>query len=133
VRCPGASGRATEPNEGHRIACPHALGLAIPLVVNLSTSISAKAGILIKDRLALERMRTVKVVLFDKTGTLTRGAHVVTGVVGLDIAEDEILGRAGAVDAESEHPMGRAIVAAARERRSLPTAEDFRSLPDRGV
>ena len=62
------------------IACPHALGLAIPLVISLSTAVSAKNGILVKDRLALERMRTVDTVLFDKTGTLTKGAHVVTGV-----------------------------------------------------
>jgi Cu2+-exporting ATPase len=115
------------------IACPHALGLAIPLVVSLSTSISAKAGILIKDRLALERMRMVKVVLFDKTGTLTRGAHVVTGVVGLDMTDDEVLTLAGAVEGESEHPVGRAIVAAARQRGSLPPAKEFRSLTGRGV
>lgn len=101
------------------IACPHALGLAIPLVISLSTSISAKAGILIKDRLALERMRTVKVVLFDKTGTLTRGAHVVTGVAGLGATDDEVLALAGSVESESEHPVGRAIVAAASERAPL--------------
>ena len=65
------------------IACPHALGLAIPLVIALSTAVSAKAGILVKDRLALERMRTVDTVLFDKTGTLTKGAHVVTGVAAI--------------------------------------------------
>jgi Cu2+-exporting ATPase len=115
------------------IACPHALGLAIPLVVSLSTSIAAKAGILIKDRLALERMRTVKVVLFDKTGTLTRGAHVVTGVVGLQMTDDEILALAGAAEVESEHPLGRAIVAAARERGALRPAEEVRSLTGRGV
>src|SRR5258708_1558222 len=62
------------------IACPHALGLAIPLVIAISTAVSARAGILVKDRLALERMRTVDVVLFDKTGTLTRGEHPVTGL-----------------------------------------------------
>ena len=66
------------------IACPHALGLAIPLVIALSTAVSAKAGILVKDRLALERMRSIDTVLFDKTGTLTKGAHVVTGVAGTD-------------------------------------------------
>jgi Cu2+-exporting ATPase len=115
------------------IACPHALGLAIPLVVSLSTSIAAKTGILIKDRLSLERMRTVKVVLFDKTGTLTRGAHVVTDVLGLRTTEDEVLALAGAVEAQSEHPVGRAIVASARERGPLPNTDDFRSLPGRGV
>ena len=115
------------------IACPHALGLAIPLVISLSTSISAKAGILIKDRLALERMRTVKVVLFDKTGTLTRGAHVVTGVAALGIPKDELLALAGSVESASEHPVGRAIVAAAAERGPLRPVEEFRSLTGRGV
>ena len=115
------------------IACPHALGLAIPLVISLSTSISAKAGILIKDRLALERMRTVKVVLFDKTGTLTRGAHVVTGVAGLGTTDDDVLALAGSVESESEHPVGRAIVTAASERAPLQPVEDFRSLTGRGV
>ncbi len=62
------------------IACPHALGLAIPLVIALSTAVAARAGILVKDRLALERMREITAVLFDKTGTLTRGQHVVTDV-----------------------------------------------------
>jgi len=66
------------------IACPHALGLAIPLVTSISTSPAARNGILVKDRLALERMRTVDVVLFDKTGTLTKGRHTVTGVEGPD-------------------------------------------------
>src|SRR5690606_17741778 len=83
------------------IACPHALGLAIPLVIAISTAVSARAGILVKDRLALERMRTVDAVLFDKTGTLTRGAHVVTGVAaaaGHD--EDEVLRLAGAVESD---------------------------------
>lgn len=115
------------------IACPHALGLAIPLVISLSTSISAKAGILIKDRLALERMRTVGAVIFDKTGTLTRGAHVVTDLVGNGTSEDEILALAGAIEVESEHSVGRAIVAAATQKGPLPAAEDFRSLTGRGV
>ncbi|MEX0790159.1 MAG: heavy metal translocating P-type ATPase [Actinomycetota bacterium] len=115
------------------IACPHALGLAIPLVISLSTSISAKSGILIKDRLALERMRTVKVVLFDKTGTLTRGAHVVTGVGGVGISDDEVLALAGSVESESEHPVGRAIVAAAAERNLLRAVSGFRSMTGRGV
>ena len=66
------------------ISCPHALGLAIPLVIALSTSLAARNGILVKDRLSLERSRLVDVVLFDKTGTLTRGEHVVTGVAGRD-------------------------------------------------
>ena len=117
------------------IACPHALGLAIPLVISLSTSVAARAGILVKDRLALERMRNVDVVLFDKTGTVTRGSHVVTDVLALGVTEDELLALAGAVEADSEHPLARAIVAAARARRpdGVPRAREFRSLTGRGA
>jgi Cu2+-exporting ATPase len=116
------------------IACPHALGLAIPLVISLSTAVSAKAGILVKDRLALERMRSIDTVLFDKTGTLTKGAHVVTGVAatgGLD--EEGVLRLAGAVESDSEHPLARAIVTAARQRGDVPSARAFRALTGRGV
>ncbi|WP_426504492.1 heavy metal translocating P-type ATPase [Dactylosporangium sp. McL0621] len=114
------------------IACPHALGLAIPLVIALSTAVSARAGILVKDRLALERMRAVDAVLFDKTGTLTRGAHVVTAVAGAgDTGDDEVLRLAGAVEADSEHPLAKAIVAAAAGRAAK--ASEFRSLTGRGV
>src|SRR5918994_6435901 len=116
------------------IACPHALGLAIPLVISLSTAVSAKAGILVKDRLALERMRTIDAVLFDKTGTLTRGAHVVTGVAAADgLSEDEALRIAGGVESHSEHPLARAIVTAARADGGIATARDFRSITGRGV
>jgi Cu2+-exporting ATPase len=116
------------------IACPHALGLAIPLVIALSTAVSAKAGILVKDRLALERMRTVDAVLFDKTGTLTKGAHTVTGTAAADgTSEDEALRIAGAVEADSEHPLARALVAVAQQRGLRAAAHDFRSLTGRGV
>ena len=116
------------------IACPHALGLAIPLVIALSTEVSAKAGILIKDRLSLERMRSIDVVLFDKTGTLTRGAHVVTGVAAADgSSDDEVLRLAGGVESSSEHPLARAIVSAAWERGEIAPASGFRSLTGRGV
>ena len=116
------------------IACPHALGLAIPLVIALSTAVAARAGILVKDRLALERMRTVDAVLFDKTGTLTTGVHTVTAVAGADgTSEDEVLRLAAGVEADSEHPLGRAIVAAASGRTPPVAASDFRSLPGRGV
>ncbi|WFE27001.1 heavy metal translocating P-type ATPase [Solwaraspora sp. WMMD791] len=115
------------------IACPHALGLAIPLVIALSTAVAAKAGILVKDRLALERMRTVDAVLFDKTGTLTKGAHTVTAVAAAPgHREDDVLRLAAAVEADSEHPLARAIVAAARSGPTS-TATDFRSLTGRGV
>jgi Cu2+-exporting ATPase len=116
------------------IACPHALGLAIPLVIALSTAVSAKAGILVKDRLALERMRTIDAVLFDKTGTLTRGAHVVAGVAAAPgTTDDDVLRIAGAVEGDSEHPLARAIVTAATERGEVPNATGFKSLTGRGV
>ncbi|MEU9507036.1 heavy metal translocating P-type ATPase [Micromonospora sp. NPDC048170] len=116
------------------IACPHALGLAIPLVIALSTAVAAKGGILVKDRLALERMRTVDAVLFDKTGTLTRGEHVVSGVAATGGgSEDDVLALAAAVEADSEHPLARAIVAAGAERGVARRATGFRSLTGRGV
>ena len=116
------------------IACPHALGLAIPLVISLSTAVAAKNGILVKDRLALERMRTIDVVLFDKTGTLTKGAHVVTGVSAVDgLDEADVMRLAGGVESDSEHPLARAIVTAARERGEVARATGFRALTGRGV
>nr|WP_074311714.1 heavy metal translocating P-type ATPase [Micromonospora cremea] len=116
------------------IACPHALGLAIPLVIALSTAVSARAGILVKDRLALERMRTVDAVLFDKTGTLTKGAHTVTATAAAaGTTEDEVLRIAGAVETDSEHPLAKALVAVAQDRGMRAIARDFRSLTGRGV
>ncbi|CAN5617174.1 heavy metal translocating P-type ATPase [soil metagenome] len=117
------------------IACPHALGLAIPLVVSISTSLGARNGLLVKDRLALERARELDVVIFDKTGTLTRGQHVLVDVRAIaDWTDDELLRQAAAVDADSEHPLARAIVNAAEERKlQLPAAEGFESLPGRGT
>jgi P-type Cu2+ transporter len=115
------------------IACPHALGLAIPLVISISTALSARAGILVKDRLALERMREVDVVLFDKTGTLTRGRHAVTGVTAAEGNADAVLRLAGAAEADSEHPLARAIVEAARSKGELAAATGFRSMTGRGV
>jgi Cu2+-exporting ATPase len=116
------------------IACPHALGLAIPLVIAISTGLAARNGILVTDRLALERMRTVDAVLFDKTGTLTRGEPRVTGVVALEGDEGGLLALAGAVEADSEHPVARAIVAAAGgQLDDLPRAGDFRAMTGRGV
>jgi Cu2+-exporting ATPase len=115
------------------ISCPHALGLAIPLVISISTAVAARNGILVKDRLALERMRTIDAVLFDKTGTLTRGAPVVADVTATDGSTDEVLRLAAAVEASSEHPLGRAIVAAARGLGDVAPAADVRSLPGRGI
>ncbi len=120
------------------IACPHALGLAIPLVIAISTEKAASSGVLIKDRLALERMRSIGVVLFDKTGTLTEGAHAVTGTVAVPgTAEGELLAYAGAAEAASEHPVARAIVTAAQQHpeasaRGLRGTE-FRAAAGRGV
>ena len=117
------------------IACPHALGLAIPLVIALSTAIAARNGILVKDRLALERMRTVDAVLFDKTGTLTKGRHTSSPASpGSARPEAEVLRLAAGVEADSEHPLARAIVAEAERSGDGPApASDFRSLTGRGV
>lgn len=117
------------------IACPHALGLAIPLVAQLTTAIGARRGILVRSRAALEEARDIDVVLFDKTGTLTTGTPSVVRVIataGGD--EDEVLGLAASVEAGAEHPIARAIVAAAREREvSAGRASDFSSLAGRGA
>ncbi len=114
------------------IACPHALGLAIPLVISISTATSAGAGILVKDRLALERMRTVDAVLFDKTGTLTKGNHAVVDHAAIDGWDpDDLLALAAAVEADSEHPIARAIVAAAPG--DGPAATELTALTGRGV
>jgi Cu2+-exporting ATPase len=117
------------------IACPHALGLAIPLVISITTAVSAKAGILVKDRLAIERMRTVDAVLFDKTGTLTKGEHTVAGVTGAEGVDDgEVLHLAAAVESDSEHPLARAIVAHhGHEHGEGAHASDFRSRTGKGV
>jgi Cu2+-exporting ATPase len=116
------------------ISCPHALGLAIPLVIAMSTSAAARQGVLIRDRKALETMRTIDTVVFDKTGTLTRGEHAVTGVAASSGDNDALLALAAAVERESEHPLARAIVRQAQERSlSIPSAEGFASVAGRGV
>lgn len=117
------------------IACPHALGLAIPLVVSIATERAARAGILVKDRLALETMRAVDTVLFDKTGTLTKGAPAVTAVATVGgLTESHVLRLAAAAESDSEHPLARAILDAASGRDlELPSAADFSSSPAVGV
>ena len=117
------------------IACPHALGLAIPLVVSIATERAARGGVLVKDRLALESMRTVDAVLFDKTGTLTRGEPTVTAVEPAPgRTAGEVLALAAAAESDSEHPLARAIVRAAGERGlDVPEAADFTSSPAVGV
>lgn len=117
------------------IACPHALGLAIPLVVSIATERAARGGVLIKDRLALEGMRTVDTILFDKTGTLTKGEPSVTAVEVTDgLSEDQLVALAAAAESDSEHPLARAIVDLARDRGlTVPKASDFISSPAVGV
>lgn len=117
------------------IACPHALGLAIPLVVSIATERAARGGVLIKDRLALESMRTVDTILFDKTGTLTKGEPSVTAVQVTDgLTEDQVVTLAAAAESDSEHPLARAIVELARDRGlTVPKASDFSSSPAVGV
>ena len=117
------------------IACPHALGLAIPLVVSIATERAAKGGVLIKDRLALESMRTVNSVLFDKTGTLTKGEPIVSKVaVANGVSEEDLLSWAAAVEGDSEHPLAKAIITAAKARK-LPglRATDFQASTAVGV
>jgi Cu2+-exporting ATPase len=116
------------------IACPHALGLAIPLVIAISTSIGARSGLLVKNRIALERARELQVVIFDKTGTLTKGQPVVAAITATEGDEADVLRLAAAVEADSEHPLARAIVAeAARRGIDAPVAADFESLAGRGA
>lgn len=117
------------------IACPHALGLAIPLVVSIATERAARGGVLIKDRLALESMRSVDAVLFDKTGTLTKGEPTVTAIEPVrGYEETNVLALATAAEADSEHPLARAITGAAQAGDvSVPQATDFSSSPAVGV
>jgi Cu2+-exporting ATPase len=116
------------------IACPHALGLAIPLVAQLSTAIGARNGLLVRSRRALEEARGVDVVLFDKTGTLTRGEQGVTDVVAADGDTDRVLALAAAVEAKAEHPIGRAIVAEAAARGlKRERSSKFAALAGRGA
>jgi Cu2+-exporting ATPase len=117
------------------IACPHALGLAVPLVVAITTGMGASNGILVRDRLALEAAREIDVVVFDKTGTLTEGRF---GVVGKEIAEgwkeDDALALAAAIEGDSEHPIAQAVRRAAQERGlQLPAISEFSALKGRGV
>jgi Cu2+-exporting ATPase len=117
------------------IACPHALGLAVPLVVAISTALGARNGLLVRDRRGLEEARNVTAVFFDKTGTLTRGEfRVVETTTVKDLAQDEALALAAAVEHDSEHTIAQGIVRSAEERRlSVPVAQHFQAIPGRGV
>jgi len=117
------------------IACPHALGLAVPLVVAVSTTLSARHGLLIRDRAAFERARNLQAVVFDKTGTLTEGRFGVSDVVTLaDLNETQSLALAAALESNSSHPIATGIVQEARRRAlTLPAVENVRNLPGRGL
>ena len=117
------------------ITCPHALGLAVPLVVAVSTSISAHNGLLIRDRRAFERAKDIQAIVFDKTGTLTEGRFGVTDVISeTDMPENEILAYAAALEMNSEHPIARGIVTVAEEKQ-VPKLEvtNFKAIPGKGI
>jgi Cu2+-exporting ATPase len=117
------------------IACPHALGLAIPLVIAISTTLGARHGLLVRDRRGLEEARLLDVVVFDKTGTLTLGSHrVVHTTAAQGMTSEESLRLAAAVERDAEHPIAQALLASAGERGlDVPEAHDFQSMPGRGV
>ncbi len=117
------------------IACPHALGLAVPLVVSISTTLGARSGLLVRDRRGLEQARELDTVIFDKTGTLTLGEFRVKYIeTSGDMSEEQALSIAAAIEKESEHPIGRGIVGTAREKGvDIPAVSDFRALKGKGV
>jgi Cu2+-exporting ATPase len=117
------------------IACPHALGLAIPLVIAISTTLGAKSGLLVRDRRGLETARLIDTVVFDKTGTLTLGdQRVVDSATTAGLTAERALALAAAVERDSEHPVARALVASAADRTvTVPVSSRFESLPGRGV
>ena len=114
------------------ITCPHALGLAVPLVVAVSTAISAKNGLLIRDRAAFEQARNLKAVIFDKTGTLTLGSFGITDTIIFDenLSADDLLSRAAAVEAHSEHPIAQGIV---KSVNNTPAVSEFTAIPGKGA
>lgn len=117
------------------ISCPHALGLAVPLVVAVSTSLAAKAGLLIRDRSAFEKARDLQAVVFDKTGTLTEGRFGVTDIIPLaDLNENEILRMTASLEANSEHPIAAGIVSSSREKGvELDHIHEFKAIPGKGI
>ena len=117
------------------IACPHALGLAVPLVVSISTTLGARNGLLVRDRRGLEEARNLETVIFDKTGTLTMGEFRIVDMATIPtLAEEEALGIAAGVESESEHPIAKGIVKTAEERNiEIPSADNFRSIKGKGV
>lgn len=114
------------------IACPHALGLAVPLVVAVSTAIAATNGLLIRDRAAFERSRNIDAIIFDKTGTLTQGKFGVTDTLTFDpnISKDDVLAFSAAVETHSEHPIAKGIVASSSTKKSV---SGFKAIPGKGA
>ncbi|WP_338657387.1 copper-translocating P-type ATPase (plasmid) [Sporosarcina psychrophila] len=117
------------------IACPHALGLAAPLVVAVSTSIAAKNGLLIRNRAAFEGARNIEAVVFDKTGTLTKGEFGVTNIYhSIDFSEEDVISYAAAIERQSQHPLAKGVIRKAEEMGlTLYTVEDFHSLTGKGL
>jgi Cu2+-exporting ATPase len=117
------------------ITCPHALGLAVPLVVAVSTRLTAQNGLLIRDRAAFERARNLNAVIFDKTGTLTEGSFSVSDVVPLaDLGEDEVLAWAVSLESQSEHPIAQGVVRGAKERGvKAKSVDSFRNITGQGA
>jgi len=117
------------------IACPHALGLAIPLVIAISTTLAAHSGLLVRDRRGLEDARTLNAVVFDKTGTLTRGEFGVVNVTTVNsLGSDEVLSLAAAIERDSEHTIAKGIVRSAEQQRLvIPPAQGFEAIPGKGV
>ncbi|RJP16204.1 MAG: cadmium-translocating P-type ATPase [Candidatus Abyssobacteria bacterium SURF_5] len=117
------------------ITCPHALGLAIPLVVAVSTAMAAGTGLLIRDRSAFERARKLDAIVFDKTGTLTQGRFGVSDLIPLDNQKaEEMLRLAASIESQSEHPIAEGVVQAANERGvQFPTPKDFKAIPGKGA
>jgi Cu2+-exporting ATPase len=117
------------------IACPHALGLAVPLVVAISTAIGARHGLLVRDRRGLEEARKLDTVVFDKTGTLTLGEFRIVALAMADgVTREQVLRLAAGVESQSEHPIARGIIRTASEEGiEMPTVSDARGLPGRGV
>ena len=116
------------------ISCPHALGLAVPLVVAVSTSLAAKSGLLVRNRQAFERVKDLQAVVFDKTGTLTEGKFGVTDIITFSEDENEVLKIAASIEINSEHPIARSIVEEAKRRNlELIKVENFRAVPGKGV
>lgn len=116
------------------IACPHALGLAVPLVASISTTLAARNGLLVRQRLALETARNIDIVLFDKTGTLTKGEYGIDRIWSITYDEKEVLKLAASVDSASEHFIAKAIVEKARSQKILfSKVQNFRRIPGKGV